>query len=36
MVVVTHNPALAARADRVMVLEDGKLRDTAARREVMA
>jgi len=35
MVVVTHNPALAARADRVMVLEDGKLRDTAARREVM-
>lgn len=28
MVVVTHNRSLAARADRALLLEDGKLRDT--------
>ena len=28
MVVVTHNKALAARADRALLLEDGRLQET--------
>jgi len=28
MVVVTHNRSLAARADRVLLMEDGRLRET--------
>jgi lipoprotein-releasing system ATP-binding protein len=28
MVVVTHNRTLAARADRVLLMEDGRLRET--------
>ena len=35
MVVVTHNKALAARADRALLLEDGRLQDTDVR-EVLA
>jgi lipoprotein-releasing system ATP-binding protein len=35
MVVVTHNKALAARADRALLLEDGKLQETDVR-EVLA
>ena len=35
MVVVTHNKALAARADRSLLLEDGKLQETDVR-EVLA
>jgi lipoprotein-releasing system ATP-binding protein len=35
MVVVTHNNALAARADRSLLLEDGKLQETDVR-EVLA
>ncbi len=35
MIVVTHNRSLAARADRALLLEDGRLRDTDVR-EVLA
>jgi lipoprotein-releasing system ATP-binding protein len=35
MVVVTHNKALAARADRALLLEDGRLQETEVR-EVLA
>jgi lipoprotein-releasing system ATP-binding protein len=35
MVVVTHNRSLAARADRALLLEDGRLRDTNVK-EVVA
>jgi lipoprotein-releasing system ATP-binding protein len=35
MVVVTHNRSLAARADRALTLEDGRLMDTDVR-EVIA
>jgi lipoprotein-releasing system ATP-binding protein len=35
MVVVTHNRSLAARADRALLLEDGRLRETDVR-EVVA
>lgn len=35
MVVVTHNRALAARADRALLLEGGRLRETDVR-EVVA
>ena len=34
MIVVTHNRSLAARADRVLLLEDGKLMDTDVREAV--
>ena len=34
MIVVTHNRSLAARADRVLLLEDGKLADTDVREVV--
>lgn len=34
MVIATHNRSLAARADRVMLLEDGRLADTDVREEV--
>ena len=34
MVVVTHNRSLAARADRTLLLEDGRLRDTDVREVV--
>ncbi|MEJ7813136.1 MAG: ABC transporter ATP-binding protein [Gemmatimonadaceae bacterium] len=34
MVVVTHNRSLAARAHRVLLLEDGRLRDTDVRQGV--
>ncbi len=32
LIVVTHNPSLAARADRVLLLEGGKLSETDGRR----
>ena len=35
MVVVTHNRSLALRADRALLLEDGRLRETGVR-EVLA
>ncbi len=35
MVVVTHNRSLASRADRALLLEDGRLRETDVR-EVVA
>jgi lipoprotein-releasing system ATP-binding protein len=35
MVVVTHNRALAARADRALLLEDGRLRETDVREVVV-
>jgi predicted ABC-type transport system involved in lysophospholipase L1 biosynthesis ATPase subunit len=35
MVVVTHNKSLAARADRALLLEDGRLQETDVR-EVLA
>ncbi|MFN2397105.1 MAG: ABC transporter ATP-binding protein [Gemmatimonadaceae bacterium] len=34
MVVVTHNRSLASRADRVLLLEDGRLRETDVREAV--
>jgi lipoprotein-releasing system ATP-binding protein len=34
MVVVTHNPSLAARADRMLLLDDARLVDTAVREVV--
>ena len=34
MVIATHNRALAARADRTLVLEDGRLTDTDVREAV--
>jgi lipoprotein-releasing system ATP-binding protein len=34
MVVVTHNRSLAARADRALLLEDGRLVDTDVREVV--
>jgi signal transduction histidine kinase/mono/diheme cytochrome c family protein len=36
MVVVTHNRSLAARADRILLLENGRLSDVGARHEVAA
>jgi lipoprotein-releasing system ATP-binding protein len=34
MVIATHNPSLAARADRTLLLEDGRLADTRVREVV--
>jgi predicted ABC-type transport system involved in lysophospholipase L1 biosynthesis ATPase subunit len=34
MVIATHNRALAARADRTLLLEDGRLTDTDVREVV--
>ena len=34
LLVVTHNRSLAARADRVLLLEDGRLRETDVREGV--